>query len=74
LFIGLRRLELARLTPRSFKLDDLQPTLVVQAACSKHRQKDTLPTHPELVAWMREWTGHMAPDEPLSPGLDKKKS
>ena len=71
---GLRRLELASLTPQSFKLDDAQPTLIVQAACSKHRRKDTLPMHPELVALVREWTRGMAPDEPLFPRLDKKKT
>ena len=48
-FTGLRRQELGSLTPRSFRLDDAQPTLKVEAACSKHRRKDTLPMHPELV-------------------------
>ena len=48
-FTGLRRQELGSLTPRSFRLDDAQPTLTVEAACSKHRRKDTLPMHPELV-------------------------
>ena len=46
---GLRRQEMGSLTPRSFKLDDAQPVLKVEAACSKHRRKDTLPMHPELV-------------------------
>ena len=71
---GLRRLELASLTPNSFKLDDDQPTLVVQASSSKHRRKDTLPMHPELVAWVREWTAGLGPDEPLFPGLARKKT
>ncbi len=71
---GLRRLELASLIPQSFKLDDAQPTLVVQAACSKHRRKDTLPMHPELVAMVREWIRGMEPDVPLFPPLDKKKT
>lgn len=35
---GLRRRELASLTPKSFKLESGQPTIVVQAACSKHRR------------------------------------
>jgi Phage integrase family len=30
--------------------------------------------HPELVAMVREWTHGMAPDEPLFPRLDKKKT
>lgn len=73
-FTGLRRLELGSLTPRSFKLDDEQPTLVVEAACSKHRRKDTLPMHPELVALVREWTSGPEPDEPIFPRLAKKKT
>ncbi len=73
-FTGLRRLELASLTPRSFRLDDSQPTLVVEAACSKHRRKDVLPMHPDLVAWMREWTMGLEPDDPLFPRLARKKT
>jgi hypothetical protein len=65
---------LAALIPQSFKLDDAQPTLVVQAACSKHRRKDTLPMHPELVTMVREWIRDMEPDAPLFPRLDKKKT
>jgi integrase len=73
-FTGLRRQELASLTPRSFRLDDPRPILTVEAACSKHRRKDTLPLHPELVALLREWTRDMEPDEPLFPRLDRKKT
>ena len=73
-FTGLRRLELASLTPRSFRLDDAQPTLIVEAACSKHRRKDTLPMHPELVALVREWIAGLEPDEPLFPRLARKKT
>ena len=73
-FTGLRRLELGSLTPRSFKLDDAQPILMVEAACSKHRWKDTLPMHPALVAFVREWTDGLEPDEPLFPLLAKKKT
>ncbi len=73
-FTGLRRLELGSITPRSFKLDDEQPTLVVEAACSKHRRKDTLPMHPELVALVRAWTEGMEPDAPLFPRLARKKT
>ncbi len=73
-FTGLRRRELGSLTPLSFKLDDAQPTLVVEAACSKHRRKDTLPMHPELVALVREWTARLEPDEPLFPRLARKKT
>ncbi|MHC5537080.1 tyrosine-type recombinase/integrase [Singulisphaera rosea] len=71
---GLGRLELASLTPNSFKLDDEQPTLVVQASSSKHHRKDTLSMHPELVAMVREWTQDMEPDAPLFPRLARKKT
>ncbi len=73
-FTGLRRLELASLTPRSFRLDDPQPTLVVEAACSKHRRRDTLPVHPELVELVRDWIVGMEPDELLFPRLARKKT
>lgn len=71
---GLRRGELGSLTPNSFRLDDAQPTLVVEAACSKHRRRDTLPMHPELVNLVRQWVAGMAPDAPLFPRLARKKT
>ena len=73
-FTGLRRQELGSLTPRSFKLDDAQPTLMVEAACSKHRRKDTLPMHPELVALVREWVRDLEPDDLLFPRIERKKT
>jgi hypothetical protein len=51
---GLRRLELASLKPRSFRLHAAQPGLKVDAACSKHRREGTLPMHPELVVLVRK--------------------
>ncbi len=71
---GLRRKELASLTPRSFDLDGSPPTLTVQATVSKHRKKDVLPLHPELVAMLREWTDGMQPDDFLFERLDRKKT
>lgn len=73
-FTGLRRQELGSLTPRSFKLDDAQPTLTVDAACSKHRRKYTLPMHPELVALVREWVRDLEPDDLLFPRIERKKT
>ena len=73
-FTGLRRQEIGSLTPRSFKLDDAQPTLVVEAACSKHRRRDTLPMHPELVGLVREWVRGLAPDDLLFPRIERKKT
>jgi integrase len=71
---GLRRKELASLTPRSFDLDGAPPTLTVQATVSKHRKKDVLPLHPQLVEMLREWTHGMQPDELLFERLDRKKT
>ena len=73
-FTGLRRQELGSLTPRSFKLDDAQPTLTVDAACSKHRRKDTLPMHAELVLLVREWVRELGPEDLLFPRIEKKKT
>ena len=73
-FTGLRRQELASLTPRSFRLADPRPTLTVEAACSKHRRRDTLPLHPELVGLLPRWLDGIEPDSPLFPRLDRKKT
>ncbi len=73
-YTGLRRQEIGSLTPRSFKLYEDQPVLIVEAACSKHRRKDTLPMHPELVSLVREWVRGLEPDAPLFPRLDRKKT
>lgn len=71
---GLRRRELGSLTSRNFKLNDEQPTLSVEAAFSKHRRKDTLPLHPELLLLLKAWLPMLGPDEPLFPGLVWKKT
>ena len=71
---GLRRGELASLTPASFQLDGEQPTVVVDAAFSKHRRKDVLPLHPDLTPMVRQWIAGMQPTEKLFPRLDRKKT
>ena len=71
---GLRRKELASLTPRSFDLNSDPPKLTVEAACSKHRRQDVLPLHPELVELLHTWLDGVPPDTPLFPNLDKKKT
>ncbi len=73
-FTGLRRLELASLTPKSFRLDSSEPTLTVDAACSKHRREDVLPLHPELVSMLQSWLPTLAVDEPLFPKLGKRRT
>jgi site-specific recombinase XerD len=71
---GLRRKELASLTPASFDLIGSPPTVTVDAACSKHRKRDTLPLHAELVAVLAEWLPTLGPDELLFPKLERKKT
>jgi integrase/recombinase XerD len=50
---GLRRSEIASLTKESFELDAEPPTVVVEAAFSKHRRRDTIPLATELVDDLR---------------------
>ncbi len=71
---GLRRKELASLTPRSFDLVAKQPILTVEAASSKRRRLDVLPLHPELVPMLKEWLKGHPEDQPLFPRLDRKKT
>ena len=71
---GLRRKEIASLMPRSFLLDGSPPTLTVEAACSKHRRKDVLPLHPELVSLLREWLAGLDPGNVLFPMLAKRRT
>lgn len=71
---GLRRNELASLMPRSFDLDADPPTVTVEAKYSKHRRKDVLPLHPELVAFLREWVDRLKPTDPLFPKLANRRT
>jgi len=73
-FTGLRRQEIGSLTPRSFRLDDPQPTVTVEAACSKHRRKDVLPLHSELVSMLREWLQGHDEDQLIFPKIARKKT
>ncbi len=71
---GLRRNEIASLSPRSFALNAEIPTVTVQAASSKHRREDVLPLHPELVAMVREWIHGLSPSEKLFPRLARRRT
>ena len=71
---GLRRKELASLTKANFNLDANPPTVIVEAASSKHRKKDVLPLHPEIVALLSPWLQKLGKKEPLFPKLAKKKT
>ena len=66
---GLRRKELSSLTPRSFALDATPATVTVEAACSKHRRKDVLPLHPELVILLRQWLKGLRTSDKLFPTI-----
>ena len=65
---GLRAKELASLSPRSFALDADPPVVVVEAAYSKHRRRDEVPLHPELVGELRAWLADKPPGESLWSG------
>ena len=52
---GLRSAELSSLTPGSFELAGDPPTVMVEAAYSKHRRRDSVPLHPDLIPELREW-------------------
>jgi integrase len=71
---GLRRNEIASLTRRSFALDQAVPILTVEAKASKHKKKDTLPVHPELVGFIREWFSKFKPGQFLFPKLAKRRT
>ena len=71
---GLRKSEIASLTPQSFRLAGDEPTVTVEAACSKHRRTDVLPLHPALVGEVSEWIKDLAKDEAIFPGLKNKKT
>jgi integrase len=65
---GFRAGELASLTPRSFDLDAIPPTVTVQAGYSKHRREDVQPLRPDVAAMMRTYLVGKAPDKPIWPG------
>ena len=71
---GLRRGEIASLTPNSFKLEGTLATVTIEASNSKRRKLDVLPLHPELVLMLREWLKEIPPDEFLFPKLAKRRT
>jgi integrase len=66
---GLRRGELASLSPRSFDLDGDPPTVVIEAASAKARRRDIVPIPPSLVDMLRPWFATLDPSETLFPRL-----
>jgi integrase len=71
---GLRRSEIGSLTPESFRLDNTPPTVTVEAAFSKHRRRDVIPLHPELVAMLYTWLPEYPTGEVLFPKLGKRRT
>ena len=67
---GFRRKELASLTRRSFQLEGNPPIVTVNAAYARNKRRDSIPLHPVVVAWFREWLESkpgLGADEPLFP-------
>lgn len=73
-FTGLRRKEIASLTRRSFDLASRPNTITVEAVSSKHRKKDVLPLHVELVSRIQDWLESKQPEEVLFPKLAKRRT
>jgi len=71
---GLRRKEIASLTPRNFDLTATPPLLTVEAACAKSRRKDVLPLHPDLVEQLKVWFVGVGPETVLFPKLAKRRT
>ena len=71
---GIRQKELGSLTPRSFDLKAVPPTVTIEAKSSKHRKKDVLPLHPELAAVLPDWLHGLKPSQKLFPSLERKKA
>jgi integrase len=73
-FTGLRKSEIASLTPASFDLKSATPTVVIEPTISKHRKEDVIPLHPELVKLVRKWISGVPATQKLFPNLERKKT
>src|SRR5690606_1136370 len=71
---GLRRGELASLTPASFDLKADPPTLRIEATISKHRRLDVLPLHSELASLLSDWLPALGKKEALFPKLARRRT
>lgn len=69
---GLRLGELRSLTPASFDLDTVRPTMTVEAAYSKDRREDVLPLKPETAADLRRFLEGKAPGEAAWPPAGRR--
>ena len=71
---GLRRAEIASLSPASFDLEGNPPIVTLAAGDSKHRKEDVLPLHPDLVRVLPGWLEDIPADQPLFPRLAKRRT
>lgn len=65
---GLRASEIASLRPESFRLDEVPPTVIVEAEYSKHRNRDERPLQPDLAVILEDYLAGKPSGEPLWPG------
>ena len=65
---GLRRDELATLSPESFNLDDEHPTVTVAAGYTKNKQLATQPLPPEAADVLRGYLADKVSGQPVWPG------
>ena len=65
---GLRASELGSLTPASFTLGGVPPTLTVAAAYSKHREEDVQPLRPDVADLMRQYLADRPAEKLVWPG------
>ncbi|MDZ4852844.1 MAG: tyrosine-type recombinase/integrase [Pirellulaceae bacterium] len=70
---GLRKGELGSLHLGSFFLQE-PSHLIVEAAYSKHRERDTVYLHPDFISEINGQLASLAPGEPLFPLLSQRKT
>jgi hypothetical protein len=62
---GFRASELASLTPGSFGLESIPPTVTIRAGYSKHRREDVQPIRQDVAALVRDYLKDKPADLPL---------
>ncbi len=73
-YTGLRKSELASLKAGSFHFGGGQAYLVVEAACSKRRRRDTIPLADHLIAEVQQALAKIEPGANLFPRLKTRKT
>jgi integrase len=64
-YTGLRKSEAASLTPESFRLEEDDPGVTVEAAYSKRRRRDSIPLKNDLVPVLRTWLATKPANRPV---------